>query len=321
MTPLWLAEIELIVLIQRLPAWLEPVMEFLSFFAREEFFLLLLPILYWCVNPRLGVRVGIALMLSGGINAIAKLAVHAPRPYWIGPEVKVLSTEASFGMPSGHAQVSVGVWGVMVSGLRSKAAWWAAGVLAILVSFSRLYLGVHFISDVVAGLLIGLVFLLLFLRFEDRLTAWWQRQRLSSQLLLAAVISAGMLGITVFLEMVYSGWTAPQAWAHLSEVKPDSIDSLVGISGSLFGLLAGGSVMWRLGWFDTAGPLWMKVVRWLVGGIGIGIIYYGLKQVFPEGETLIPSILRYVRYALLTLWVQLGAPLLFLRIGLLKPTR
>lgn len=316
--PPWPAEIEITEFVQRLPGWFEPIMEFLSLFAREEFFLLLLPIVYWCINPRLGVRVGLTLLLTAGLNAVAKLAVHAPRPYWIGSEVKMLSTESTFGMPSGHAQISVAVWGVLVSPLRSKAAWWAAGVLALLISFSRIYLGVHFLSDVVAGLLLGLISLLLILRFEDPVAAWWRRLSLPAQVGMSAVVSGVMIGAGLLASMGYTGWSAPESWAHISEIKPESMETLIAMSGSLLGMLVGASIMYRMGWFDARGPLWMKIVRWFVGSIGVGLIWFGLKQVLPEGDDVVASSLRYCRYALLSLWVQLGAPLLFFKIGLLK---
>lgn len=317
MTSLWPDEIRLIVLIQQLPGWLEPVMEFLSLFAREEFFLVLLPVLYWCVNPRLGLRVGIALLSTASINAFLKLAFHAARPYWIGADVKVLSTEASFGMPSGHAQTSVAVWGVLVSPLRSKAAWWAAGILALLVSFSRLYLGVHFVSDVVAGLLLGLLFLMLFLRFEDAVVAWWQRKSLTGQVIVSFVISGVILAAALAINMAYAGWTAPETWNYVKEIKPASLETLIAMSGSLLGTLIGASVMHKLGWFDASGPWWQRVLRFLVGSIGLFLIWYGLKKVLPQGDDLLASSLRYGRYALLSLWVQLGAPLLFFKLRLL----
>src|SRR5262245_8732526 len=129
---LHLHEIGLILTLQQLPGWVTPIMLFLSALGTETFFLVLLPIIYWCVNPRLGARVGLILLVTAGINGIGKLLSHAPRPYWVDARVKALSTETTFGMPSGHAQASVAIWGVLAAATRKKAAYVAAGVLVVL---------------------------------------------------------------------------------------------------------------------------------------------------------------------------------------------
>jgi membrane-associated phospholipid phosphatase len=86
-------------------------MKLFSFLGMEEFFMAILPVLYWCVYRILGLRVAIVLMLSTSINGAVKLAFHGPRPYWISPGVRALSEETSFGTPSNHAQSAVVVWG------------------------------------------------------------------------------------------------------------------------------------------------------------------------------------------------------------------
>ena len=58
------------------------------------------------------------------------------------------------------------------------------------------------------------------------------------------------------------------------------------------------------------------MLRFIVGLIGVAIFFLGLKIVFPDGETFIPYILRYVRYALVGFWVLGGAPWLFFRFKL-----
>jgi membrane-associated phospholipid phosphatase len=309
-------EIELILLLQQLPAWVKPVMLFFSALGTETFFLVLLPIVYWCINPRLGVRVGLILLVSAGVNAIGKLVTHAPRPYWVDARVKALSTETSFGMPSGHAQVSVAIWGVLAAQTRKRAVYVAAGVLAVLIGLSRVYLGVHFVSDVVIGLLLGLVTLWLVLRFENPVVAWWQRRSFAAQVANAFAVSAIMIAGAVLVTRLYRGWALPTAWTQVMLADAERLDSLIALSGSLFGLLVGATAMHRLGWFDAGGPLWRRVVRWLLGSVGLGLIYYALKKYLPHDPTFAANALRYLGYAGLTLWVQLGAPLLFRKLGL-----
>ena len=86
-------------------AWLEAPMRFFTFLGTQEFFIFVLPMVYWCIDAGLGIRVGFILLLGNGLNEFAKLALQGPRPYWISAQVKGLGAETSFGVPSGHAQL------------------------------------------------------------------------------------------------------------------------------------------------------------------------------------------------------------------------
>ena len=107
--------VRFIVGLQGLGAWPTLPMQFFSFLGTEDFFMLALPILYWCVDSMLGLRVAVILLLSTNINAAFKLALHGPRPYWYSPKVLALATETSFGVPSGHAQTAATIWGLLAA--------------------------------------------------------------------------------------------------------------------------------------------------------------------------------------------------------------
>jgi len=68
------------------------------------------------------------------------VAFHAPRPYWYSKDVKALSAEGTFGLPSGHAQRAVVLFGALAAWLKRGWAWAAAIALILLVGLSRLYL-------------------------------------------------------------------------------------------------------------------------------------------------------------------------------------
>ena len=108
-----------------------------------------------------------------------KLGFERERPFFPDP----LATESSYSFPSGHASVSLAVYGTLgfilarhLDDRRAQiASLAAAAVLVGLIGFSRLYLGVHFLSDVVAGFSVGLawvalcaVLLHLRVRFRER---------------------------------------------------------------------------------------------------------------------------------------------------------
>ena len=133
---------------QALGGWLTLPMKFFTFLGSEECFLFILPALYWSINASLGARLGAILLFNAGLNEIFKLAFHGPRPYWVDGRVKALAVEGSFGIPSGHAQLSVALWGTLAAQAKRPWAWVAAIAVMLMVGLSRIYLGVHFPHDV-----------------------------------------------------------------------------------------------------------------------------------------------------------------------------
>src|SRR6188472_314285 len=102
--------IALIVAFQSLGDWLTLPMRFFTFLGSQEFLLLILPVVYWSINASMGARIGVLLLITGGLNDLLKLAFHGPRPYWLSTQIKALTFEPTFGAPSGHSQISVGIW-------------------------------------------------------------------------------------------------------------------------------------------------------------------------------------------------------------------
>ncbi|TFH36961.1 MAG: hypothetical protein E4G99_03725, partial [Anaerolineales bacterium] len=65
--------IPVIVWLQSLGSWLTPIMQGFTFLGDEQFYLLILPIFVWWIDVGLGLRIGISLLLSAGINGAIKL--------------------------------------------------------------------------------------------------------------------------------------------------------------------------------------------------------------------------------------------------------
>ncbi len=129
----------------------------------------------------------LVLALGGGVllSQALKLVFHRNRPaLWPHPGV----TEPGFSFPSGHAAVSLCLFGMLLwLGLRgfqhplARAAWAALMVaLILLIGLSRIYLGVHFPTDVLAGYLAGSFWLVMLLTGHDIL-ARWRRARGAGQ--------------------------------------------------------------------------------------------------------------------------------------------
>ena len=90
-------------------------------------------------------------LVEGAVAPAAKLLLDRPRPEWAHPILNVSS--ASF--PSGHAAAAAAAATALSLLARRAVVTVTAGVLALAVAASRVFLGVHYLSDVVAGLLLG----------------------------------------------------------------------------------------------------------------------------------------------------------------------
>ncbi len=78
-----------------------------------------------------------------------------PCPYWLSQEVIALASQENFGLPSGHAQNALSVWGLLAASSSRRWAWPVVAVLVFLIGLSRIYLGVHFPTDVLGGWLVA----------------------------------------------------------------------------------------------------------------------------------------------------------------------
>ncbi|MFH1523690.1 MAG: phosphatase PAP2 family protein [Chloroflexota bacterium] len=314
--------VRLIVALQGFGNWLELPMKFFSFMGTEEFFMVVLPALYWCLDSSLGIRVAVILMISGAFNDALKMAFHGTRPYWYSAQVKGLASETSFGVPSNHAQSATVIWGMLAAYLRKWWAWLAAILLILMIAVSRLYLGVHFPHDVLLGLLLGGLLLWLVLRFWKPVVAWAKKKTFGQQVGIAFLASLVLFlfSLVAFVWLRDAHWQPPQAWADYA-AQAISLENASTTAGTFFGLMAGLAWIVHKGGFQTKGLWWQLVLRYFLGVAGVLIIRYGLKFIFPEGETVLAIFFRYVRYMVIGFWVTGGAPWAFIRLKLAEKAR
>jgi membrane-associated phospholipid phosphatase len=311
--------IDFIAGLQTSAPWLEAPSRFFSFLGTEKFYLFLLPFLYWCVNVRLGLRVGVILSLSDCLNTFFKFLFHQPRPYWVSDKVRMIQAEVSYGLPSGHAQHAVAVWGTAAA--RGKG-WlrWLMTVLIFLIGFSRIALAVHFPTDVLAGWLIGGVILWAFVKWETAVMSWFNRFRLPQKIGLAfaasiLLIIISLAGLAFVPPVDPSQWKADVARAF-SLAPGRAAAGAVGVAGTFFGLATGAILIFRRGGFDARGPWVKRALRFVSGMIGVIILWLGLTMILPRDESFVSQGLRYVRYSLTGFWVAYAAPWVFIKLGL-----
>ena len=147
-------------------AWMKPLMEFISLLGKGGIFLILLSLVLILIRPsrKFGTAMIIGLTLGALIvNVWLKVVIARPRPYadengLFYPLWQLLGShvESDFSFPSGHTNAAFAAM-VPVFLLGRKRWSWLALLFAVLMGVSRIYLVVHFPSDVVGGMITGTI--------------------------------------------------------------------------------------------------------------------------------------------------------------------
>jgi membrane-associated phospholipid phosphatase len=293
----------------------------ISLLGMPEFYLFIIPLILWCYNKTLGLRLIFLLSIGAAINAMCKLLFHSPRPYWVSPEVKAFASEPTFGVPSGAAQISVIFLGYIGAWFKQTRVWIVCIILIILVAIARIYLGVHFLTDILTGWLIALIILFLFLRYENSAAKWLLQKPISTRILLALGVSVTFIVLSQLAILSFGTWQVPVEWSTLAfaqtnvPIDPVSLRDTLMAAGLLFGAGVGATLSTEYIPYVVDGIKSRKAVRYILGIILLGLIWLALSS-----ATKIPGLpgfgLTYFRAALVGLWITAGAPYLFCRLGL-----
>jgi membrane-associated phospholipid phosphatase len=140
----------------------------LNFFDRSEFFFILIPTVWLGYHWKAGFKLFYLFVISNLINHALKEFFAYPRPFHFDAELGIIQVKG-YGFPSGAAQSVILLSGLLLIYWKSHWKWLVALSYAFLISLSRLYLGVHFPSDIVGGWIVGGLLLILFLFLHPRL--------------------------------------------------------------------------------------------------------------------------------------------------------
>lgn len=318
--PVWSPGVEIIRSLQVAPALFGP-MRVVSWLGEESFFILFIAFLFAVVRPSLAVRLLVLLIVSNYINQIGKWVFHGPRPYWLDATLTAAAIEKSYGVPSGHAQNAMAMWGFlsMEAARRfGKPAFAAGTVLILLICVSRMVLAVHFPHDILMGLAIGALLLFAFAFWEMRFSLWADRAPPLARVGVPAVAAGFMIGLAVLVRMWLSGMEDPSSWAVTAALRgpayaiaPREFDTAAITAGIMCVL---GLVRTRP-YIPAAG--WKAIAAFLIITGGILGIRAGLGLIRVEDEVL-SQLLRFLRYAGIALWGFYAAPLLLVRLGLMN---
>jgi membrane-associated phospholipid phosphatase len=320
MNPIYESGIQFIQTLQTMSPTLDSFMKAISFLGTIDFYLILIPFLYWVVSAQLGFRVLLVLLSTDFLGVVFKQLLHQPRPYWVG-DVQALAEETSYGVPSTHASDTIAVWGYLVYKINKAWLWVLTFLVVLVVGISRMYLGVHFPTDVIGGWLLGLVGIFLVVLGEKWLSPYLKKQSTGMLIGIGFLVSVGMILVGWLIGLLIASSPDPVEWAGYA-TQARGISHYFTLAGATFGAVAGYPLMRQYAAFQTRGGWAQRIGRYLLGMVGVLLLYFGLDMLFgmlAADETALGLGLRYLRYSLVTFWAIFGAPWVFLKLHLAEP--
>ena len=264
-------------------------------------FLIIALIVFWCVDKRRGYYVLSVGFLGTLTNQFMKLWFRIPRPWVLDPNFTILeqAREAASGysFPSGHTQNAVGTFGALVVTTKTKLVRYIALALAVLVPFSRMYVGVHTPADVLVAAVIAVCFLLALrpVVFD------WDGKYIPILLIAMTVLAVAFLCFVEF-------WPFP-ADIDLHNLE-SGIKNAYTLAGSLTGLIIVYFVDEKYLRFDTKAVWWAQIVKVALGLLAVLAIKSGLKTPIDAlcGGHMVA---RAIRYFLIVIMAGIVWPLTF----------
>lgn len=223
-------------------------------------------ITYWCINKEKGEKMWYAILTSLSINGVLKSFFNFKRPFeYENHEHLQKLKDSSFNdsatgssFPSGHSQNAGALYTSIMLNYPRKWIKIVCVILMILISISRLYLGVHFPSDVITGLLIGITIATLAYFIINK----FYKKRLNVYFITLAMLTP---------------------FVCLNTAEDDFIKSY----GLLLGFAFGTLVEHNLINFSCDIPLIKRFIRFLIGFFLVGICFVLTR--------LIPSDIRHIK--------------------------
>ena len=235
----------------------------------ETAFLVAALIVFWCVDKHKGYYVMAVGFVGTMANQFLKLLCRIPRPWVLDENFTILeeAREAATGysFPSGHSQNAVGTFGAIAHTTKNKWVKWACIAVAVLVPFSRMYVGVHTPYDVLVGS--GMALLLVFLLKKPILSG----EEKTMKLLIAGMLVMA-LGLLLYVEL----------YPFPSDVDVHNLESGQKNAYTMLGCLVGVAVVYgaekKYVNFDTKAVWWAQILKVVLGLAVVLLVKEGLRS-------------------------------------------
>ncbi len=270
----------------------------ITMMGNPEYYMIIIPLLYWCFSKKKTFRFAMFFLISAYTNSVIKEFVGRSRPP--ADKVRVLygeSTGGSASFPSGHAQGTASLWFYAASYFKKKWVTILSIIIVFLVSLSRIYLGVHYPIDIIAGIALAGIMLVIYNLLYDPIAGFLE------------ALPFGIRIIITFLLIPLLLWL------------PSHDKGMV--LGLALGLILGYQLQERYLHFDEKGSFIKQIIKFIIGIIGLFGFKEGLKILFASIGTIEMSILLEdaIRYTIIGLWITYGAPWIFIKLGLSRKSR
>ena len=237
--------------------FMDGVLGTITHLGEETVFIVLGFLIFWCINKREGYFLLTTGLIGTVLNQFMKLLCRIPRP-WVLDETFVIVESAraeatGYSFPSGHTQMAAGLYGGIA---RWHRGWIRVVgiVLALVIAFSRLYLGVHTPLDVGVALLMAAVLVLVLYPLMHKVT---ENERLMRGLLcILVLIAAANLAFVSFYP-----FPADVDAENLAHGLKQAYTTL----GALLGLLVAFEIERRFIRFETKAVWYVQVIKAVVG--------------------------------------------------------
>lgn len=281
----------------RIPA-LTGVFLLLTEFGAETIQLPLIAFLYWCGKKRIAILIGISFFSGMVVNQLLKITFCVQRPFLrfenLAAVAEALPGASGFSFPSGHTAGAISVYG-MIAMLTEKR--WLKVVMVSLIAavgISRLYLGVHTPTDVLAAIVIGTL-ILIAVRIASRSLA--ANPALKNRFLL--------LGFTLLLISMLYALLKPYPEGTGAFLRSDVMKTVGAALGGLIGFRVEESKL-RF----EAPKSWIGKILVFIPGIALTMALRVLLKA-PLNAAFGELVGSFVRYVLITFWITALYPVLF----------
>ncbi len=285
----------------RTPFW-DAFFSGITHLGEESFFIIIGLFVYWCVSKRTGFYLLLVSFAGTIVSQFLKMWVRMPRPFELDPTFTIVESARAqalgFSFPSGHTQNILGVCGSVAACHKNRFLRAVCAAVAVLVPFSRLYLGVHTPLDVLTAAGIALLLLLVFFRLSARA----MREDRVMATLLAFMVLAGA-AIALFAELypfpadariVGYGSTAvvcdPAAYAKNLR---DGVSNAWMLFGGAIGFTVGIFLDRRFLRFEVKAVWWAQLIKYVLGLALLFGIRFGMKALLAPIGHPAANALRY----------------------------